>query len=289
MIRGTHGYEGRPLSMFQLTDSQTQSLHDQGYVVIPKVIPKPMIDAALKAINHSIGSGMDPERIDEFYKKSFCPELCERDVITDLINRTSARQVIESALGQGKVLWPTTGQLALRFPTMRSAQRPRPHIDGMYGPRDNQPGTLTNFTAVVGVQLSDLPATGMGNIAIWPGTHLRCAQYFREHGETSLYQGMPPIELAEPIQLTCNAGDIVLMHYLLLHGITTNHSPHVRYTAYYRIKHVNHDAQKHESMTSPWLHWEGLHRIASVDPARVVSAPAPARARSVFGWLPRRR
>src|SRR3954470_9577319 len=117
--------------MYQLTASQKQSLHDDGYVVISGIIPREKIDAALKAINHSIGAGMEPSRIDEFYKKSFCPELCDSDVITDLLNWTAARELIESAIGKGQVLWPATGQLALRFPTLKPPQLPRPHIDGM--------------------------------------------------------------------------------------------------------------------------------------------------------------
>ena len=34
-----------------LSQAQTQQLHDQGYVVIPGVIPREMVDAALKAID----------------------------------------------------------------------------------------------------------------------------------------------------------------------------------------------------------------------------------------------
>ena len=274
-----------------LSQAQTQQLHDQGYVVIPGLIPREMVDAALKAINHSIGAGMEPSKIDSFYKVSFCPELCDSPVITDLLIRTDARELVESALGAGKVVWPKSGQLALRFPTMRAPQLPRAHVDGMIGPRDGDPGSLDNFTAVVGVQLSDLPRAGMGNIAVWPGSHLRCAEYFRQHGEAVFFNGMPPIDFGDPIQLTCMSGDLVLMHYLLVHGITLNHSPHVRYTTYFRLKHIDHDRQKFESMLDPWLHWESVRDLAKSSPAsdgRAVRLQSSTSAsRSILSWFRR--
>ncbi len=271
-----------------LSDSQMKALHDDGYVVVPGVVPRTHINAALKAINRSIGAGMEPSKIDSFYKVSFCPELCTAPVITDLINDTPARDVIESAIGPGRVLWPKTGQLALRFPTFRDPVAPRPHLDGMSGPRDGKPGSLTSFTAVVGVQLSDLPATGMGNIAVWPGSHLRCARYFEERGPASLLEGMPPIDLGQPIQLTAAAGDLFLMHYLLVHAITTNHSPHIRYTTYYRLKHVDHDAQQVDAILQPWLHWEPIRAAFAIEQEPIQPATAIAKP-SGFRWFKRKR
>lgn len=272
----------------RLSQAQAQQLQNQGYVVISGAIPREMVDAALKAINHSIGSGMEPSKIDSFYKVSFCPELCNSQVITDLIGCAEVRELVESALGEGKVVWPKSGQLALRFPTMRPPQPPRPHVDGMIGPRDGNPGSLDNFTAVVGVQLSDLPHAGMGNIAVWPGSHLRCAEYFRQHGEAVFCNGIPPIDFGDPIQLTCMSGDLVLMHYLLVHGITLNHSPHVRYTTYFRLTHVDHDRQKSESMLDPWLHWEGVRQLARSSPGSDAPVQGSSSAgRSILSWFRR--
>ena len=101
---------------------------------------------------------------------------------------------------------------------------------------------------------------------------------------------MPPIDFGDPIQLTGTSGDLVLMHYLLVHGITLNHSPHVRYTTYFRLKHVDHDQQKSESMMDPWLHWEGVREFAKSKPATdggAVRQSSAAASRSILSWFRR--
>src|SRR5436309_10683142 len=101
---------------------------------------------------------------------------------------------------------------------------------------------------------------------------------------------MPPIDFGDPIQLTGTSGDLVLMHYLLVHGITLNHSPHVRYTTYFRLKHVDHDQQKSESMMDPWLHWEGVRKrvqSSSGSDSGAVPQSETATRRSILSWFRR--
>lgn len=269
--------------MLRLAHSQKLALVRDGYVVVPGAIARIQVDATLKAINHWLGKGMDPGRVNEFWKTSFCPELRDQPLITDLMNRGCVHELTESAIGEGKVLPVPAGQIALRFPSYSDAKSDSPgHIDGMYPPSDANPkGVLNNFTAVVGIQLSDMPATGMGNLAVWPGSHRKVAAYLREAGPQSVYQGMPQIDYGSPVQLTAAAGDLIIMHYLLVHGITLNHSPHVRYALYYRPKHVRHDAEARQSMTDLWRHWEGLSdQVAEFEASPVesprVSDPVPA-------------
>ena len=80
----------------QLTYDQKQSIYDKGYVQISGVIPQVMIDRAVRAINHSLGEGIDPTQIQTFRSRSFCPELQREPVITDLLNKTPALALAES-------------------------------------------------------------------------------------------------------------------------------------------------------------------------------------------------
>lgn len=100
-----------------------------------------------------------------------------------------------------------------------------------------------------------------GNLAVWPGTHRIYERYFREHGPESLLDGMPPVELPQPTQLMGHAGDVVLCHYQLAHGVAQNVSPHVRYAIYFRLHHVNHDMQWKEAMTDIWVEWAGMRDL----------------------------
>ncbi|HET6384182.1 MAG TPA: hypothetical protein VFJ58_12385 [Armatimonadota bacterium] len=245
----------------QLNHAQKSELFDRGYVKIPGVIPRVMVDEAVKAINHSIGNGIDPEQLSRFRAQSYCPELSREPVISDLFNGTPARLLAESAIGEIRPVGG--GQIALRFPVAADpAPKARPHLDGMHSPTNGVPeGVIHNFTALMGVLLSDLPGPNAGNFTVWPGTHRIYEAYFKEHTPQSLLNGMPPVSLPEPEQITGQAGDVVLVHYQIGHGVTPNVSPHTRYAIFFRLKHVDHDDRKWESMTNIWLNWDGMQDI----------------------------
>lgn len=255
-----------PLS---LTDEEKRLFRAHGFVHVPGVVPSERVEAALRAINHSLGEGVSRSDLAKFRAGSFCPELTSAAAVTDLYNRTPLRELAESAVGRGRLAKVTGGQIALRFPELRSPAdtsplpAPGPHLDGMYYPGNGVPkGQIYNFTALAGVMLSDLPGGWCGNFTVWPGTHARNAAYFRAHGPKSLLEGMPKVELGEPVQIIGRAGDVVLAHYLLSHGVSCNLSPHVRYAIYFRLTHVDHARQRWESMADEWLQWEGMGREA---------------------------
>jgi hypothetical protein len=244
----------------ELSYAQKQALVEHGYVHVPGVVPPVMVDAALRAINASLGEGMNVADMPRLRAQSYCPELQREPVITGLLNATPALSLAESAIGKGRLRPAGGGQIALRFPTMQDPPgAPRPHLDGMYTPTNGVPeGQILNFTMLLGVMLSDLPRPNAGNLAVWPGTHRIYEQFFREHTPQSLLNGMPDVPLPQPVQMLGRAGDVVLCHYQLAHGIAPNASPHVRYAIYFRLTHVDHDGQKWEAMTDIWREWEGL-------------------------------
>jgi hypothetical protein len=247
----------------ELTTAQKQELCDKGYVKLPGVVPAEMVNRARRAINASLGqNGMDPALLTKFRAQSYCPELQNDPVITDLFSETPIKALAESAIGAGKIKPIGSGQIALRFPSMDPPREPGPHIDGMYSPTNGVPeGTIQNFTALVGVFLSDLPEPYAGNFTVWPGTHTIYERYFREHGPQSLLEGMPKVELPQPEQFLGKAGDAALVHYQLAHGIAGNGSPNVRYAIFFRLKHVDHDQIHWECMTDIWREWEGMRDV----------------------------
>lgn len=249
-----------------LTAPQQESLYAHGYTVIPGAVPRDKVQAALRAINASLGGqGMDPAKLTQFRAQSYCPEVQGSAAITDLYQTGAARTLAEAAIGEGRIRPVHAGQIALRFPTMDDPPRePGPHIDGMYTPTNGvREGTIANFTALVGVFLSDVPQPYSGNFTVWPGTHRLYARYFQQHGPQSLLQGMPQIDLPPPVQITARAGDAVLCHYQLGHGIAGNAAPHIRYAIFFRLTHVDHDAVHWECMTDIWREWAGMAGFAA--------------------------
>ncbi len=244
----------------ELTLRQKQEIADKGYVQVPGVVPPLMVAEALQAINHSVGQGMNVADMNRFRSQSYCPEIKNTPPITDLLKKTPAWDLAESVIGPGRIKPPGGGQIALRFPSRDEPGQARPHLDGMYSPHNGVPeGTIGNFTMLLGVMLSDVPAPLMGNLMVWPGTHKLYEAYFREHGPQSLLQGMPPVELPAPEPVTGHAGDVVLVHYQLAHGVGPNVSPHTRYMIFFRLSHVDHDSLHWECMTDIWREWEGMH------------------------------
>ena len=251
----------------ELTHRQKQRLFEQGYIPVPGVVPRIRVEAALRAINHSVGEGMDPVQMPKFRSQTFCPELTATPVITDLLLKTPAWELAEGLLGAGQIRPVTGGQVALRFPRLQDPpRRPGPHLDGLHSPNNGVPeGTLASFTLLLGVLLSDLPEPDAGNFTVWPGTPHLYEQHFREHGTETLLRGMgggmPDVPLPPPVQITGQAGDIVLCHYQLAHGVAPNVSPHVRYAVFFRLSHIDHAAHKVEALTNIWLAWPGMRGI----------------------------
>ena len=247
----------------KLSETQKEILVRDGFVKLPGAVPGHLVDAALRAINASLGSeGIDPARLVTFRAQSYCPELQGAPAILDLLNASGLLEYAESAIGAGKLLPVQSGQIALRFPTLEPLRPAHPHLDGMYTPTNGVPeGAIRNFTALIGVHLSQASGPDMGNLWVWPGTHRLYEQYFRERGPQALLEGMPAVELPEPRQLIADPGDAVLCHYQLGHGIGGNSSPHIRYAIYFRLSHIEHDTNHWECMTDIWREWEGMRDV----------------------------
>ena len=238
--------------------AQKDALRQKGYARLPAAVSRELVDAALFAINASLGRGLRAEDVERFRSQTFCPELETHPVLLDLMNRSGLLEAVESLLGEGRLERVTHAQVALSFPT-REPRPPTPHLDGMYTPTNGVPrGSVLSFTALLGVLLSDVPKADMGNLVVWPGSHSLYERYFREKGPQSLLDGMPQAALPAPETLTGQAGDAVLCHYQLGHAGGSNTSPHVRYAVYFRLKAKGHDRQKWECLTDLWREWPGM-------------------------------
>jgi hypothetical protein len=247
----------------ELSHAQKSQLLEHGYVQVPGVVPPALVNTALRAINHSVGQGMNVADMQTFRAQSYCPEVQHTPAISDLLNGTPLLSLAESAVGAGKLKPVHAGQIALRFPTLQDPPpRPNPHIDGMYSPTNGVPkGTIQNFTMLAAVFLSRVPEPYCGNFTVWPGSHRLYEAYFREHGPQSLLDGMPKVALPEPVQIIAEPGDAVLAHYQLGHSVAANTSPHPRYAIFFRLSHVDHEAQRWECMTDIWREWEFVERM----------------------------
>jgi ectoine hydroxylase-related dioxygenase (phytanoyl-CoA dioxygenase family) len=246
----------------ELTRPQKKEIYKNGYVVLRDLIPQKKINVSLRAINHSVGQGMNKEDIKEFRSLSFCPELLGQASILDLLYETPVWSAAESLIGKSKVQLWGKGQIALRFPVMETPGKMYPHIDGMYSPGNKvQQGTLGTFTMLAGILLSDTPNQYWGNFTVWPESHKFLELYFRKHGADSIKDQLPPLKDEDANQIIGKAGDVILCHYQLAHTVAINVSPYIRYAVFFRLKHTEHAVHKEKVLTDLWLEWPGIREI----------------------------
>ena len=247
-----------------LSLAQKRQFYEQGYLKIPGVVPKVMIDEALRAVNHSIGAvGLGGENMDSNRSAIFCAELLEAPVILNLYNKSPIIEIAEELMGEGNVLPVVSAKPYPRFPLPlgEDAPAPRGHIDGI-GSGTNGMATgeyRRGFTAFAVVYLADLLEANAGNFTVWPQSHRAYQAYFQEVGHEVLAQGMPRIDLpAEPVMVTGRAGDLVLAHHQIVHTGGPNASPNVRHAVKARLRHKDTGDIKYDAYTDIWREWPGI-------------------------------
>ena len=96
----------------QLTHNQKQKLYTDGYVKISNAIPRIMVEEAVRAINHSLGEGIDPAEV-VTYRCGFSPQRLQQES-PDLILLSPGpgrpedfklAETIRMALEQGKPIF----------------------------------------------------------------------------------------------------------------------------------------------------------------------------------------
>lgn len=215
-----------------LTSEQCRTFARDGFLVVPDVVSGALVDAARRRIAEITAASPPPPDHRGPYPSWL--DSHSQQPLLDLLVASPALAIAESLTRPHRLEVPEQVQIALTYPPF--PHRPGgPHLDGLTPPEDGgRPGT---FSLLAGMLLTDQQDGNMGNLWVWPGTHLAAAAYLREKGPDALCDAAPypPVELPEPQQLHGKVGDLVLAHYLLAHNIGGNIAPYVRETVYFRL------------------------------------------------------
>lgn len=239
-----------------------EDLVREGYAQFPQVVPQNLVDAALERILRDVRENYDERRLVEYNNQSWCPTLRGSKEIVDLFENSGLRAITNSALGKNR-FQRDRGQIAIRKAhNAKTSYPPEPHIDGIPTPDNGLSGTeIQNFTALVGIFLTDVKSTGAGNFTVWPGSHTIIERHFRERGRSARNEGMPLIDLGAPVQLTAKRGDAVFCHYELAHAAAPNTSDDDRIAIFFRLWFRDitaNDAveQRWHNLTHIWHGWQ---------------------------------
>jgi hypothetical protein len=251
-----------------LSAAQKRRFRDEGYLVLPGAVSAAQIAAARHAINHSLGEeGMNKDDLPTLRAQSYCREIRDAAVITQLATHSSVLPAVESLVGQGNLQSPGGGQIALRFPLPPGTDPgpPRGHLDGLgSGANGMDKGVYRRgFTGLAVIYLCDVPEAFMGNFTVWPGSHVAFQQHFVEHGHVVLADGMPRIDLPhEPVQITGRKGDLVITHHQLVHTAAPNASSEIRYAAIFRLRHKEVESIGYDAYTDIWREWPEVAELS---------------------------
>jgi ectoine hydroxylase-related dioxygenase (phytanoyl-CoA dioxygenase family) len=233
-----------------LDRQQKQSFAEQGYVVVPQVVPPPLIAAARQEVAARLAQAPPPAGHAGPHFYFLTDPLPE--ALRALLFGSPALRAAESLIEPGKLEAPDQIQVSLNIPPFN--HRPGgPHLDGLTPPEpDGRPGT---FTMLAGVFLTDQRKGNMGNLWVWPSSHRSTAAYFRAHGPEAILASAPypPVALDEPRQVTGQAGDVLFAHYMLGHNIGGNMSGAAREAIYFRLRRQGHRERWRDCVQDPFL------------------------------------
>lgn len=250
-----------------LTAAQKRQFVDEGYLKISGVVPQVLVEAARRAINHSIGYvGLGGEDAANSRSAFFCSELLEAPVILDLFEQSPVMRFAEALMGEGNVLPVKRAKPYPRFPLPLGQEPPplRGHLDGIgNGSNGMAKGVYRRgFTAFAVIYLVDLPEPYSGNFMVWPKSHRAFADYFQREGHEVLAQGMPHIDLPEaPVMITGKAGDLILAHHQIFHDACPNVSPNIRHAVIARLQHKECAQNEYAAYTDIWREWSGVREV----------------------------
>lgn len=249
-----------PVDNSVLSPDDVVHFKEKGYVILRDAIPPELVRDALRVINHQLGKPDCWEADPNPLNAAQLTLKLTRDVGTDIFNKSPKFfSAVSVLLGTGNVWpWRHGQQVALRFPQSPEKGHEiadvlpgtRYHIDGM---GQNQ---LCPFSLLCGVALSDQMRPHMGNLHVFPGSHLHheLHQYYVEKinddGQNEMDPNKP--DLGESVQVLLAPGDVVIAHQLLAHRVGRNFSQHIRYQLYYRVSHKKHQKLRQSIIQDPW-------------------------------------
>ena len=173
-----------------------------GFVHLPHLVDDRLISNARRRIDEDLAKNYDPLLQQQYDSRSFCPAILgSADIMALFVNRAVKVQIDRLLVRKDLIF--DEGQVAIRRAHNADENTPpSAHIDGIPTPHNGVPGNaLAPFTLLVGVFLSDVTKEFAGNFTVWPGSHLLLEKYFNERGPSARFEGMPPVELGEPVQL----------------------------------------------------------------------------------------
>jgi len=221
-----------------LTAEQKAAFIRDGFLLMPKLLPSDVVKTTREGLLSILQ--IDPQDATTWQGKNV-PDDVEAIALTEACRTPEVEAVAEQLVGPDFVpSWSYSPYLeskghssplcqgyipVLNFPVEGAPEFVPPqsyHIDGMHL---TTPWPI-KFFLVVFAYLSDTAEYG-GATTVLPGSHRQVFEHWIATGD----QGNtvpPPLPYSEPMPVAGKAGDVIFMHYLMVHSGSANRSSHIR-------------------------------------------------------------
>ena len=240
-----------------LTQSQREHYFDNGYVICRGALDAGWLDRAQQAYERAIERSRQVAQSDQWF--SLAPEHTAGEPCVYRIERIPDQDpefwtvAAESRLADiaADVLGPDViyrdSMINVKPPGERGTVSW--HQDFTFYPHTNV-GTIQVLTAVYDI------TEEQGPLSVLPGSHLgRIFEHYDDHDQWTgeiHRRDLETLELSAVVELTCDAGDAILLHPLTVHGSRPNRTDRARPL-------LNHGMSAGDSLPYTALTWGNSH------------------------------
>jgi hypothetical protein len=221
-----------------ISAEQERQFIQEGYLVARNLLPAKVVEATRRQLLAAME--IDPTAPETWAGKNVCADPaiialttpCRTEAVEAIAERLAGPHFVHwlchspylESRGIAPFLVP--GYIpVLNFPTPGPQRFEKPtgyHIDGMHRT------TLwpDKHFLVVFAYLTDVAEYG-GATTVLPGSHRQVFAHWTRAGHPGSTHP-PALDYADPLPLPGNAGDVIFMHYLMVHSGSANHSDRIR-------------------------------------------------------------
>jgi len=224
-----------------LQPEQIAHFYREGYLVLKNIIPKKVVEDAIKHINLGISAGTISLKENNDRPFTIAGWWRSHYRVHGLLWRSPLFGMIQQLLAPRKVSVPMNPQVRLlppRTDTRRELPMTKWHVDGM--DKSNQ-----SFSCLAGFPLSDWTKPWVGNFTVFPRSHKLIYKAIKELGEGAYCMMRKEKEGDDarkrrltpenPVQIIAEPGDAIFAHPLLAHRAGPNYGRNIRYAVYMRV------------------------------------------------------
>ncbi len=206
----------------ELNKEQIQEFINEGYIVVSGLIPQVIVNSSLKTMWRALKVIEDDpttwpeENVLTYHEVNHLMAPCRTANLEEIAEQLVGRYFVRAGGFSPVLNFPKPGEK--KFEPMYF------HIDGL---DELALWPVTRYIVIL-IYLIETSTYG-GATAVSPGSHRQIFYYYLEHENEFDKSGLVPnLPYRDPIPLSCKAGDVIFMHYLLAHASSMNHDVKIR-------------------------------------------------------------